>query len=110
MTSLKIVTEQMSVILTSAESRVIRMHLVMKSGGHALRFEMIFLPEGLVCMMSTWFREAQICFTVEDLNHFVQCFWLCGVTNLNFHIVDTFFTVTRTQMGLLRRPKQSSPL
>ena len=64
--SLKIVTEQMSVILTSAESRVIRMHLVMKSGGHALRFEMIFLPEGLVCMMSTWFREAQICFTVED--------------------------------------------
>lgn len=38
MTSLKIVTEQMSVILTSAESRVIRMHLVMKSGGHALRY------------------------------------------------------------------------
>ena len=38
MTSLKIVTEQMSVILTSAESRVIRMHLVMKSDGHALRY------------------------------------------------------------------------
>ena len=26
-----------------------------------------------------------------------------------FHTVDTFLTVTRTQMGLRRRPKQSSP-
>ena len=55
-------------ILTSAESRVIRMRLVMKSGGHALRYIHLVFDDFLTvrsCLYDVDL-DAQICFTVED--------------------------------------------
>lgn len=56
-------------ILTSAESRVIRMRLVMKSGGHALRYIYTSFFDDFLTLRSCLYDvdlDAQICFTVED--------------------------------------------